>query len=80
MALPTGLGGSRGVSVRRELWRFVTRWLWREHGSATDDHSFHTRHIRSKLPVIEELAAAGTLAQLGDPVEIAVWHGPKKRA
>jgi hypothetical protein len=30
--------------------------------------------------VVEELAGAGTVAHLGDPAEIAVLRGPKKRA
>ena len=30
--------------------------------------------------VVEELAAAGVVAHLGDPAEIAVARGPKKRA
>lgn len=45
-----------------------------------DDHSFHTSRIRRKLAVFEELAATGTVAHLGDPPEIAVLRGPKKRA
>ena len=66
--------GEIGPATRTTL----RRWLG-EH-CPEGDAEFALEGCTGWRYVVEELAAAGVVAHLGDPAEIAVARGPKKRA
>jgi transposase len=53
---------------------------WLGEHCAAGDAQFALEGCTGWRYVVEELAAAGVVAHLGDPADIAVLRGPKKRA
>jgi transposase len=68
----------RWGQIRPATRKTLRRWLG-EH-CATGDAEFALEGCTGWRYVVEELAAAGVVAHLGDPAETAGLRGPKKRA